>query len=466
MAMTNRNNRKNDCIILDTIDSLVPQDHFIRQLEESIDWNFVYPLCKPLYSDFGRPSIDPVVLFKLIFINIIFGYNSMRKTCEECKYNIIYRWFLGLSIYDEVPNYSTWSQNYIRRYGDSDVFDMIFQRILMELDANGFLDVTTVFGDGTHMKASANKRKATDKEVEIAVKHFDEALLEEINQSREENGKKPFDSLVKEELRFNEATGEEEKVKKTKHIKESTTDPESGMFHKGEKEKCFAYEVHTMCDAHGYVLASDVFPGNVHDSVAFFKTYNKVMELFEHKVQNICLDSGYKTPAICREVLENNQNLFTPYKRPMTKEGYFRKNEYAYDEQNDCYICPLGIILPYSTTDRTGYHLYKSRSSDCESCPLKEKCTKSKNNVKVVTRHVWAEYIERVEDMRLSPKWKEEYPKRKETVERVFADCKEKSILRYTRLRGLLKNQHQVLMVFACHNLKKMAKHKARMGMI
>ena len=466
MAMTNRHNQKNDCIILDTIENLVPQDHFIRKLEEAIDWTFVYPLCKPLYSDFGRPSIDPVVLFKLIFINIIFGYNSMRKTCDECKYNLIYRWFLGLSIYEEVPNYSTWSQNYIRRYGDSDVFDKIFVRILTELDELGFLDVTSIFGDGTHQKASANKRKATDAEVEIAAKEYDQELLNEINRSREEHGKKAFDSLTKEEIRFNEHTGEEETVVRTQHIKQSTTDPESGSYHKGEHEQCFAYSVQTFCEKHGYVLAVDTVPENVHDSVSFHKPYKKICERYGEKIKNVCLDSGYKTPAVCKAVIDNNQKIFTPYKRPMTKEGYLKKNEYAYDERNDCYVCPMGVVLFYNTTDRKGYKLYKSRGSDCESCPLKDRCTKSKNCVKVITRHVWAEYSEKADEYRYTQEWKEEYPKRKETIERVFGDCKEKSILRYTRLRGLIKNQHQSLMIFACHNLKKMAIHKTRLGLI
>lgn len=466
MAMTNRHNQKNDCIILDTIENLVPQDHFIRKLEKAIDWTFVYPLCRPLYSDIGRPSIDPVVLFKLIFINILFGYNSMRKTCDECQYNLIYRWFLGLSIYEDVPNYSTWSQNYIRRYNDSDVFDQIFTHILKELDNQGFLDVATIFADGTHQKASANKRKATDKEVEIAAKAYDKELLDEINKTREEHGQKPIKSLENEEIRFNESTGEEETVRKTKHIKESTTDPESGMYHKGEHEKCFAYNVQTVCDGHGYVVAVDVVAGNIHDSVAFFGPYKKAVIALGDRIKNVCLDAGYKTPAICREVLNNNQKLFTPYKRPMTKKGYFKKSEYAYDEANDCYVCPAGVVLPYSTTDKSGYKQYKSRSSDCENCPLKDQCTKAKNNVKVITRHVWAEYSERVEEMRYTNEWKKEYPKRKETIERVFGDCKEKSILRYTRLRGKLKNQHQTLMIFACHNLKKMAIHKSRIGLI
>ena len=113
-----------------------------------MDFRFIEDLVKDLYSIGGRPSVPPVVLFKLIFINIIFGINSMRRTCEECKVNIAYRWFLGLSIYDDIPNYSTWSQNYIRRYKDSDVFNEIFDKILKQAMEYGFIDMEIVFGDG------------------------------------------------------------------------------------------------------------------------------------------------------------------------------------------------------------------------------------------------------------------------------------------------------------------------------
>ena len=92
MAMTCLNNRKNDSFILSTIDELVPSDHKVRELEEAIDWTFIYPLVRPLYSSFGRPSIDPVVLFKMLFINFTFGIHSMRRTCEEIKVNLAYRW--------------------------------------------------------------------------------------------------------------------------------------------------------------------------------------------------------------------------------------------------------------------------------------------------------------------------------------------------------------------------------------
>ena len=89
----------------------------------------------------------------------------------------------------------------------------------------------------------------------------------------------------------------------------------------------------------------------------------------------------------------------------MTKAGYLKKAEYAYDEKNDCYVCPEGVVLFYSTTDRQGYKLYKSRSSDCEGCPLKDQCTKAKNGVKVVARHVWAEYSEQADEMSYTEGW-------------------------------------------------------------
>ena len=121
MSMTRRGTNKDFGFIIGTMEEFVPEDHLVRKMEEALNWDFIYPLVKPLYSLYGRPSIDPVILFKMIFINYSFGIHSMRKTCEEIRVNLAYRWFLGIRLDEPVPNYSTWSQNYIRRYGDSDV---------------------------------------------------------------------------------------------------------------------------------------------------------------------------------------------------------------------------------------------------------------------------------------------------------------------------------------------------------
>jgi hypothetical protein len=141
----------------------------------------------------------------------------------------------------------------------------------------------------------------------------------------------------------------------------------------------------------------------------------------------------------------------------MTKEGFFKKYEYVYDEHFDCMICPNNQILKYSTTNREGYREYKSDPKACTSCPHLHKCTHSKNHQKTVTRHVWEGWIEQADDIRHTPWGKALYQKRKETIERVFADAKEKHAMRYTHMRGLTRVKCWVGLKFAAMNLKKMA---------
>lgn len=456
MAMT-RQYCKNDCLILRTIDELVPRNHLVRKIDECMNFKFIEDKVKDLYSPLGRQSIPPIVLFKLLMINKCFGINSMRKTCEECKVNLAYRWFLGLSIEDDIPNYSTWSKNYERRYKDSDIFNEIFEEVLRQAMEYGFIDMEAVFYDGTHQKANANNRKCTDEEVAIEAKSYKDDLLNEINNVRKAHNQKEVKQVINEELDFNEKTGEETTNVKTKHIKVSTTDSESGHYHKGEHEQCFAYTHNTVSDKNGFVLAHETVPGNVHDSVSFDKVRNKLMNKFSDKITFEVLDAGFKTPAICRTIIEDNKTPLMPYTRTKGPKDLINKKEFAYDKERDIYICPNNEELAYSTVTKEGYKIYKSNPEKCLNCPLREQCTKSKNNQKSISRHVWQEYVEETNELRYTQTWKDIYPLRKETIERIFGDCKENMCLRFTRVRGLEKNRSNALMIFTCHNLKKMA---------
>lgn len=187
----------------------------------------------------------------------------------------------------------------------------------------------------------------------------------------------------------------------------------------------------------------------------------------EHSsVNGIVVDAGYKIPAIAKQIIDDGKMPVMPYKRPMTKQGFFRKNDYIYDEYYDCYICPNNQILKYTTTNRDGYKEYKSDKKICANCPHINQCTESKNHVKVVCRHVWEEYIEKVEDIRHTIGVKEIYKLRSQTIERVFADAKEKHGMRYTQYRGLKKVRMELNLLFACMNLKKLATWLDRKGLL
>jgi len=176
-------------IVLCTLEDMVPKDSLFRKIEKHIDFSFIYDEVRDLYSESnGRPS-DPVILFKLVFIQAIDGIKSMRKTCEKIYTDAEYRWFLGIPFGYSTPNYSTFSQNYIRRFKDTNVFENIFLNIVNQAIDSGLVKGETFFSDSTHKKANANKNKYYE-EIKKEVKKRRAWLEDEINEERRINGKK------------------------------------------------------------------------------------------------------------------------------------------------------------------------------------------------------------------------------------------------------------------------------------
>ena len=288
-----------------SMDDMVPQNHMLRLIDKAINWNFIYDLVEEKYCpDNGRPSMDPVMLIKIPFIQYLYEIKSMRQTIKEIEVNVAYRWFLGLDMLDPVPHFSTFGKNYTRRFKDTDLFEQIFSKILEDCMKYKLVNTEQIFVDATHVKAC--------------------------------------------------------------------------------------------------------------------------------------------------------QPLF-PYTRPKTKEGFFGKHEFAYDEYYDCYICPGAHILTYSTTNRNGYKEYKSCGEHCAECQYLSKCTESKDHVKLITRHVWEEYMEVAEDIRHTIGNRQIYQLRKETIERIFGTAKEQHGFRYTQYVGKARMEMKAGLTFACMNLKKLA---------
>ena len=129
---------------------------YITPIDKAIDWNFIYKLVEDKYcADNGRPSMDPVMLIKIPFIQYLYGIKSMRQTIKD----IAYRWFLGLDMLDTVPHFTTFGKNYTRRFKDTDLFEQIFSHILEECMKFHLIDQDTIFVDATHVKACAKSKK-------------------------------------------------------------------------------------------------------------------------------------------------------------------------------------------------------------------------------------------------------------------------------------------------------------------
>jgi Transposase DDE domain len=146
------------------------------------------------------------------------------------------------------------------------------------------------------------------------------------------------------------------------------------------------------------------------------------------------------------------------FRRPTHRAGYFYTRKFIYNAEQDPYVCPKWQVIEYRTTSCAGYREYHSDAKQCGQCPMRSKCTQSANQVKVVTRHVWQEFKELINAHRLQDKGKKIYARRKETVERSFADAKQLHGYRYAKYRGLAKVNAQALHIAACHNMKKMVR--------
>lgn len=434
------------------IASLVPVDHLVRKLDAAIDFGFIRDRVAHLYCpDNGRPALDPVVLFKMLFLGYLFGVRSERQLIREIEVNVAYRWFLGLRLTDKVPDASTLSQNRRRRFADGIIYQEVFDEIVVRAIDRGLVEGMVLYTDSTHLKANANKNKFDLKAVAKSRVDYLEALDRAVDEDRADHGVKPLKAGAREPV--------------VKETKVSRTDPDSGYMVRDGKPKGFFYLDHRTVDGkHAIITDTHVTPASVHDSVPYLARLDRQRERFGLDVRAVGLDAGYFTAGICKGLEERRIEGVIGYSRPTHRKGYLRKRDFAYEREVDGYRCPQGQLLTYRTTDRDGYRQYKSDPAICRNCPLLASCTSNADAVRMLTRHVWQDAKERVDANRLTRWGKRIYERRKETVERSFADAKQLHGHRYARMRGLAKVREQCLLAAACQNMKKIAVILARLA--
>lgn len=429
------------------IEDMVPKNHLLRKIDKHIDFSFVHDKTKGLYSNVGRCGIAPVVLFKMMLIGYLFGIRSERRLEQEIKVNVAYRWFLGLGLCDPVPDHSTISQNRRRRFNGTDIFRQIFEEIIRQAIDAGLVQGKYLFTDSTKIKASANRNRKEKVEVEQSPKDYIDDLERSVNDERETHDKKPLPPQV-------------DKPPQMKQVNRSLTDPDSGYLYQDDKFEGFYYSNHFTTDIKHNII-TDVFvtPGNVPDSVPYLERLDNQIEKFNFGVEGVGLDAGYSQAPICKGLHDRGIFGVIPHIRSRRKGFKIQKRHFKYDSKEDVYICPAGQKLRYRLTNRLGSSEYVSDPKICCACKLLPECTNSKSKIRILSRHVWQGYKDKIRENNLTPEGKYLRQKRRETVERSFADAKELHGLRYAKYRGIEKVTEQCLMTAIAMNIKKMACH-------
>ena len=323
-----------------TIEDLMPQEHFLRKLEAALDLSFVYEETARLYSrKLGRPPIDPVVIVKYLLVGFLYGIPSERQIERRVQTDIALRWYLGLDLFDRVPDHSTVSQLRRRKPSFRKVFRRLFEEAVGQCIEKGLVSGRVVGADSTHVRANASR--ASEELVEVAeeagvywerLDDYEEEGLEELERRTGKRRKKRTKQIKRDNRRT--------------HKRVSRTDPESGHLKRPGKPEGPHYLAHQAVDSdYGIIVGQTVTAGDVNDSVPFLGLIERIHENVV-PIQTATADAAYDFPLAHRVLGELGIDFFVrPQKTAAWVSVQFTRDDFYRDENRDVYLCPGGKEL-------------------------------------------------------------------------------------------------------------------------
>ena len=446
-------------IHLVTMEDLMPQGHFLRQLEAALDLSFVYEETAHLYSKrFGRPPIDPVVIVKYLLVGFLYGIPSERQIEQRLQTDIALRWYLGLDLFERAPDHSTISQLRRRKPAFRKVFRRLFEEVVRQCIEKGLVSGRVVGTDSTHVKANASR--ASEELVEI---------VEEVGVYWER-----LDAYEEEGLEELEKQTGKRRKKRTKQIKKdrrqtkkrvSRTDPEAGYMNRPGKPKGQHYLAHQAVDTDfGVITDVVVTPGDVNDSVPYLEQIERINEKIL-PIQTAAADAAYDFP-LAHRVLHDLGIRFAvrPQKVAVRSKTELKREDFQYDDAENCYVCPQGKRLLLRTLARTASGLswqYVTNKQDCQKCPLREKCLSEGD--KRGARKLEHSYFRAVRQENINSletaEYREALKLRQIWCEGTFAAQKRSHNLTRVLRRGLEAAEDHCLLSAVALNLKRMIKY-------
>jgi transposase len=438
-----------------SLDRLVPDDYLLRQIANAVDFSFIRPLCRPFYSHTGRPSVDPVVLFKMMLVGYIYGITSERRLAREISLNLGYRWFLGYDFDQPTPDHSVLSKARAR-FGP-EVFESFFKRSIELCGAAGLLEEGPVYVDSTLIQASAAVdlmvRRDERLQPPLSVAEYVHRLYTE-NDPRAEDEDPPLPPGPAPSLR--RRRGRPSEFPRPNQALQSKTDPEATLV--PEFGRHLAYKAHVaVAGRRGQVITAAVATtGVTADEHLLAEVLWEHHRLSGLGVPEVVADAKYGTTT---NFLYLGQ-LGIPTFIPTTRFGNMRKDIWGRDHfqwlpEEDAYLCPAGQKLRrYTNVRGTGRVQYRAPKGSCATCSFREQCTPS-GRERTIHRSWAQEFVDADEQRLASPLGKQRLTERKIYVEGTFGLAKELHGLRRTRFRGRRRVQIQLWLTAAAMNIKR-----------
>lgn len=497
--MLGKNNPQIDIFTHMIFERLIPKDHLLVLINSIIDFSFVYDMVKDKYSDIGRKSEDPVMMLKICLLQFLYNLSD-PKVVKRVQTDIAFRWFLGLSLDDEVPDDTTICHFRTNRMGEEN-FDEFFNEIVRKCIEKDIVKSKRYLIDTTDVAANVNypsdKKLICDafRKVIREMRKFNETFAEQQlvqfeNEIEEEYKKdekvsvrrylqiaqkyaeylylKTYDELQTNE-KYKEAFGilwdivdQYTNGKKDKIV--SVVDPDAKIAHKSRGNIKRGYKDHIIVDEDSeIILASVQTPFNVGDEKKLVELVEKVEKNLGLKPEEITTDKIYGT-INNRAYLKDNEIISNIdfYEESSREVKYYGLADFTISEDLKTATCPNLIsteehILSYDKTEDKESKIFKFDKKICQQCPLKEQCLYKDKNGKFLSKgrrlEVPLRYDAVLRDMkRVETKEYKEANNKRFKVERRFATMVRNHGLRRCRYLGISRAKiHITLANMACN---------------
>jgi transposase len=437
------------------LDKVVPPDHLVRQIDGVLDLSWVHKELAPYYSHTGRPSIDPVLMIRMLLVGYVFALRSERRLCSEVQVNLAYRWFCKLSVEDQIPDHSVFSRARHERFRESDALRRVFEGVVAMCIAAGFVGGEAFSVDASLIKADVSKQKrvAGDQpmswpkaeQASRAVREYLTAL--DAARSHDESGD-------------GDGGGSSSGNSRSKPPKEvSVTDPQATWVARPGVDPFFAYDANYLIDNKaGIILDAEGTRANRIVEIAVTQTMvDRVRRRFDLQPQRLVGDTAYGAVRLLKWLVDRSITPHIPvWDKSARADGTFSRADFVFNQERNIYVCPGGAELTSTGNVDQGHIVYyRASKSDCSTCSLKPKCTTAVS--RKITRDLNEDLRDRVRALANTEAFQRSRRERKK-VEMRFAHMKRILRLDRLRLRGLSGVRDEVLLTATAQNLRRLVK--------
>lgn len=461
-----------------SLEALVPPDNFYRHLESTLDLGFVREWVQDRYAERGRPSIDPVVFFKLQLVMFFEGIRSERKLIETASLHLAHRWYLGYALDEPLPDHSSLTR--IRQRLGVEVFQRFFERVVDLCQEAGLVWGQELYFDATKVEANAGVTSLVPRFYYEATTHLAALFAQEPADEPSTGGggeaaatwpsgivplpgatapdapaaERPWSLL--EARRLDPRRPAHHSRPRTTDFRVSPTDPDAaplwdwGAIRRG-------YHDHYVVDGgkRRIILAALMTPADVMENQAMLDLLWRVCFRRQLWPRQVTGDAKYGTTENIVAIEAAGIRAYVPLPAA-PRTAHFGRAVFTYEAEADQYRCPADHPLPRERVKATeGVVIYRAAAALCNACLLKAQCTTSEHG-RMVHRSLYADALETVRGYHETAPYQKALRKRQVWVEPLFAEAKQWHGLGRLRLRGLMNANMQGLLIAAGQNLKRL----------